>query len=143
MLHLTIGLRMCDGCPVHADVVFVAKFQEFSGGKLGAIVGDDGVWHSELVDDVGEEGHGLLYPEVHDWACLNPHGEFVHDDQQMGVAPGCLRKGPMMSSPPHGEYPRDGYGLQGVSQEIGLAGVKLAPFTGVHDSLASATVVGQ
>jgi hypothetical protein len=38
-----------------------------------------------------------------------------------------------MSSPPHGERPCDGYGLQGVSQEIGLAGVKLAPLTGAHD----------
>jgi hypothetical protein len=72
---------MCDGCPIHADVVFVAKFQEFSAGKLGVVVGDDGVRHSEPVDDVGEEGHGLLCPEVRDWACLNPLGEFVHGDQ--------------------------------------------------------------
>jgi hypothetical protein len=46
---------MCDHCPVHTDVVFVEKLQEFSVGKLGAVVGDDGIRHSELVDDVGEE----------------------------------------------------------------------------------------
>jgi hypothetical protein len=51
---LTIGLRLCDGCSVHVDVVFVAKFQKFPAGKLGAIVGDDGVRHSEPVDDFGE-----------------------------------------------------------------------------------------
>jgi hypothetical protein len=63
---------MCDGFPVHADVVFVAKFLEFPTGKLGAVVGDDGVPHSEPVDDVREEGYGLLCPEVRDWACLDP-----------------------------------------------------------------------
>jgi hypothetical protein len=46
---------MCDGRPVHADVVVLAKFQEFSTGKLGAIVGDDGVRHSKPVDDVRKE----------------------------------------------------------------------------------------
>jgi hypothetical protein len=29
MLHLTIGLWMRDGCPVHADLVFVQKLLEF------------------------------------------------------------------------------------------------------------------
>jgi hypothetical protein len=62
------------------DVVFVAKFQEFSARKLGAVVGDDGVRHSEPMDDVSEEGHGLLRPEVRDWACLDSLGEFVHGD---------------------------------------------------------------
>jgi hypothetical protein len=79
---------MRDGCLVHVDVVFVTKLQEFPAGKLGAIVGDDRIRHSELVDDVGEEGHGLFCPEVCDWVCLDPFGEFVHDDQQVGVAPG-------------------------------------------------------
>jgi hypothetical protein len=46
---------MCDGRPVHADVVFVAKIQELPVGKLGPIVGDDGIWHSEPVDDVSAE----------------------------------------------------------------------------------------
>jgi hypothetical protein len=57
---------MCDGCLVHADVVFVTKFQEFPAGELRAVVGDDGVRHSEPVDDISEERHGLLCPEVHD-----------------------------------------------------------------------------
>jgi hypothetical protein len=46
---------MCNGCSVHTDVVVVAKLQELSAGKLGAIVGDDGVRHSKLVDDVSEK----------------------------------------------------------------------------------------
>jgi hypothetical protein len=35
--------------------------------------------------------------------------------------------------PPHGEGPRDQNHLKGVSQEVGLAGVKLAPFAGAHN----------
>jgi hypothetical protein len=114
---------MCDDRPVHADVVVVAKLQEFPAGKLGAIVGDDGVRHSKPVDDVRKEGYSLLCPEVHDWACLDPLGEFVHGDQQVGVALDRLSQWPDNVQPPHGERPCDGYGLQGVSREIGLAGV--------------------
>jgi hypothetical protein len=61
---------MCDGRPIHADVVFVAKLQELPAGKLGPFVGDDGIWHSEPVDDVSEERHDLLCPEVCDWHTL-------------------------------------------------------------------------
>jgi hypothetical protein len=71
--------------------------------------------------------------EVRDWACLDPLGEFVYGNQQVGIAPGRLSQGPDDVQPPHGEWPRDWYGLQGVSREIGLASVKLAPFAGVHD----------
>jgi hypothetical protein len=46
-----------------------------------------------------------------------------------------------MSSPPHGERPCDGDGLQDVRGEVGLAGVELAPFAGAHD-LASVSERG-
>jgi hypothetical protein len=94
---------MCYDSPIHADVVVVAKLQEFSAGKLGAIVGDDGVRHSKLVDDVCEKRHGLFCSEICDWVCLDPFGELVYDDQRVGVAPGCLSQGPDDVQPPHGE----------------------------------------
>jgi hypothetical protein len=46
---------------------------------------------------------------------------------------GAFRKGPDDVQPPYGERPRDGYGLQVMSREIGLAGIKLAHFAGAHD----------
>jgi hypothetical protein len=53
---LAIGLWVCNGSPIHVGVVVVAKkLQELSAGKLGAIVGDDGVQHSKPVDDVSEK----------------------------------------------------------------------------------------
>jgi hypothetical protein len=45
---------------------------------LGIVVGDDRVGHPKPIDDVGEECHGLLYPEVGDWAHLDPLGELIN-----------------------------------------------------------------
>jgi hypothetical protein len=50
----------------------------------------------------------------------------------VGVAPGRFSQGPDDVQSPHGERQCDGYGLQDVSWEIGLAGVKLAPPAGAH-----------
>jgi hypothetical protein len=100
---------------------------------LGAIVGNNGVRHPKLVDDVREKGHGLFGLEVCDWACFDPLGELVYGNQQVGVAPGRLSQGPDDVQPPHSERACDRYVLQGMSQKVGLAGVKLAPLAGVHD----------
>jgi hypothetical protein len=80
-LHLTVGLWVCHGRPVNADVELVTELQELSARELGPIVGDDGVGHSKPVDDVSEERYGLLCAEVRDGAHLNPFGEFVDDNQ--------------------------------------------------------------
>jgi hypothetical protein len=72
---------MCDSCPIHADVKLVAELQELPAGKLRPVVGDDGIRHPEPVDDVSEERHGLLRPEIRDKAHLNPLGELIDGDQ--------------------------------------------------------------
>jgi hypothetical protein len=59
----------------------VAELQELSAHELGPVVGDDGVGHSKPVDDVGEERYGLLCPEIHDGAHLNPLGKLVYGNQ--------------------------------------------------------------
>ena len=70
-------------------MVAVAEFQEFSSRELGTIVGDDGVWYSEPMDDVSEEQHGLLGPDAVDGPDLDPLGELVDGYQQVGEAPVC------------------------------------------------------
>jgi hypothetical protein len=50
--------------PVHPDVVVLSEVQELSVSELGAVVGDDGVWDSKAMDDVGEERHRLFGPDV-------------------------------------------------------------------------------
>jgi hypothetical protein len=62
-------------------VEFIAKLQEFPARELGPVVGDDGIGHSKAMDDVGEERHRLLRPEVRDGAYLHPFGKFVNRDQ--------------------------------------------------------------
>jgi hypothetical protein len=52
------------GGPVHSDVVVLAEVQKLLASELGAIVVDDGVRDPEAMDDVGEERHRLLGPDV-------------------------------------------------------------------------------
>jgi hypothetical protein len=42
------------------DVVVIAELEELLPRELCAVVSDDGVWHSETVDNVGEELNGLF-----------------------------------------------------------------------------------
>jgi hypothetical protein len=77
MLYLAVGLWMCHSCPIHTDVEFVAELQEFPARELGPVVGDDGVWHSKTMDDIGEERHRLLCPEIRNGAYFYPLGKFV------------------------------------------------------------------
>jgi hypothetical protein len=72
---------MRHGRPIDVDVELIAELQELSASELGPIVGDDGINDPEPVDDVGEERHGLLCPEIRDRAHLDPLGEFVNGNQ--------------------------------------------------------------
>ena len=51
---MSLARSTCHGGPVHPDVVVLAEVQELSAGELGVVVGDDGVWDPEAMDDVGE-----------------------------------------------------------------------------------------
>jgi hypothetical protein len=53
-------------------MVIVIEIEELFIGELHAIVGDDGVWDPEAVNDVGEEEHRLLKLDLHDWPSLDP-----------------------------------------------------------------------
>ena len=47
------GVR--DSRPIDPDVLFIVESNEFPAGELRAIVCDDGVWYSKMMDDVEEE----------------------------------------------------------------------------------------
>jgi hypothetical protein len=47
---------------------------------LRLVVGDDGVRHPELMDDVGEERYDLFRPEVCDRVHLDPFRELIDGD---------------------------------------------------------------
>ena len=89
-LDLAVSSRVGHCRPVHTDVMPIAEVQELFAGELSAVVGDDDVGNPEPVDDVGEEEDGLLGVHIYDGSSLDPFGEFVDGNQQMGVPPYCL-----------------------------------------------------
>ena len=90
MFYLALCSRVSYSRPGHTDVVVIVECQELVAGELRPIIGDDGVWNPEPVDDISEEQHRLLGFDLIDRASLNPFGELIDRHQQMGVAPGGL-----------------------------------------------------
>ena len=78
---------MCYGGLVDADVMFIAKSEELLPSELCAVVRNDGVQDSEVMDDVEEEQHGLLGFDHRDQSSFYPLGKLVYGDKQVGVAP--------------------------------------------------------
>jgi hypothetical protein len=80
-------------------VVVIAKILELPSRELRAVVGDDGVRDSEVMDDVREESHRLLGPDVGERQ-TSIHLENLSTATNMFVkAPGALCKGLMRSNP--------------------------------------------
>jgi len=77
-------------CLVHTYVVSVIEFQEFLPGELCAIIRDDGVGHSNSMDNVCEEQHCLFGHDSCDGSDLNPLEELIDHDKQVGEAPRCF-----------------------------------------------------
>ena len=82
--------RVRYGGPVDADMMFIAKLEEFLASELRAIVRDDGVQDSKAMNDVREEQHGLLGFDHRDRPSFYPLGKFVYGDKQVGVALWCF-----------------------------------------------------
>ena len=123
---------MSYGRPDHTDVVVVAERQESMTGELCPIVGDNGVWNPEPVDDISEEQYRLLGFDLGNRSSLDPLGELVNSYQQVGVAPGGFLQRPNHVQSPHGERPCDGDGLEGLGWEVRLPCIVLASFVGAY-----------
>ena len=80
-LDLPVRVGVCYGSPINVDVVVVVEPKEFLPRELCAVVGYDGVWDPESVDDVREEQHGLLGFDHDDRLSLYPLRELVHGDK--------------------------------------------------------------
>ena len=80
-LNLPVHVDVRYGSPINADVVVITESKEFLPRELCAVVGYDGVWDPESVDDVREEQHGLLGFDHGDRSSLYPLRELVHSDK--------------------------------------------------------------
>ena len=111
MLDLPVCLGVHDNGPIDQDVVFIAEPKEFLVDELCAVVPDDGVWYSKVMDDVEEE-HGLLGLDHGDRPSFDPFCELVYGDKQVDASSGHLLERPNQIEPPDHEGPRDGDHLE-------------------------------
>jgi hypothetical protein len=86
----------------------VAEIQKLFTSELGAVVRDDTVGDPKAMDNVGEEEYGLLGPDAGDGAGLDPLGEFVNRDKQVGEAASCSFQWSDKVEPPNDKRPCDG-----------------------------------
>ena len=63
------------------DVIFIAESEELLSYKLRAVVRDDGVWDSKMMDDVEEQQHGLLRLDRGDRLSFYPFCELAYGDK--------------------------------------------------------------
>jgi hypothetical protein len=90
---------MSYGQPEHTDVMVIAEIQELLARELGAVVRDDAVRNPKVIDDVGEEQHGLLRPDASDRSGLDPLGNLSTTTSKWVKPLVVLFRGPTKSSP--------------------------------------------
>ena len=101
---------MCNGGQVEADARDGAVLFERALGEVGAVVGDDAVWHAVAYRDVLDESDGRWPVQFLDWPCFNPFGELVHLHQQMRHAASSGLEGPHHVESLDCKGPGDRYG---------------------------------
>jgi hypothetical protein len=92
-------------------VVVVTEIQKLFASELGAIVCDDTLGDPKAMNNVSEEEYSLLGPDAGDREGLDPLGEFVDCDEQVGEAASCPFQWSNKVKPPNGEWPCDGDSL--------------------------------
>jgi hypothetical protein len=72
-------------CVRYLDAEFFGELLEFARGEVGAVVGDDVVWHAVSVDDILKKLDHRGRFLIGDWDGFDPLGELVDGDQQVSV----------------------------------------------------------
>jgi hypothetical protein len=83
-----------------------------------------------MENDVLDEIHSLLGADFSQGLCLDPLSKFIHHDEQVGRAPGCLLHGSQEVQTPHGERPGNGDHLEFLGQGVNLSSEVLASSAG-------------
>jgi hypothetical protein len=68
-------------------MVIIEEVKELFTVELHAIIGDDGIWDPEAMNNIGKEEHHLLRLDSRNWSSFNPLRELVNGDKQVGEAP--------------------------------------------------------
>ena len=108
MLDLPVRAGVHHGGPIDADVVFIVESEELLSSELCAVVRDNGIWDSKMIDDVKEEQHGLLGLDHGDRSSLYALCILVYGNKQVRIAPGRPLERSDQIEPLDHEWPRDG-----------------------------------
>jgi hypothetical protein len=84
--YLPIGARVSCRCLFDLDPVPINEIEELLAREVGPTIRDDGVGHTKPVDDVKKKLDSFLGAGLDDRFCLNPFGELVHRNEQVGEA---------------------------------------------------------
>jgi hypothetical protein len=72
-------------CILYLDAELLGELLKFTRGEVGAVVGDDAIWHAISVDDGLEKLDRRSRFLIGDWDGFDPLGELVDGDQQVSV----------------------------------------------------------
>jgi hypothetical protein len=72
-------------CVLYLDAEFFGELLEFAHGEVGAVVGDDAVWHAVSVNGRLEKLDRRSRFLIGDWDSFDPLGELVDGDQQVSM----------------------------------------------------------
>ena len=97
------------GGPIDVDVIFITESEELFPGELRAIIHDNGVWDSKVMDDVKEEQHSLLGLDHRDRSSLYPLCKLVYGNKQVRM---CSLERSDHIEPLDHEWPHDGDRLE-------------------------------
>ena len=87
MFGLPFCVGVCHSGLIDVDVLFIIESEELFPGELRAVVRDNGVWDSKMMNDVKEEQHGLLGLDHRDRSSLYPLCKLVYGDKQVHISP--------------------------------------------------------
>ena len=124
---------MHHGGPIDADIVFITESKELLPNELCAIVHDNGVWYSKVMDDIKEEQHGLLELDRGDRSSLYQLRKLIDGDKKVRIALGHPLERFDQIEPLDHEWPCDGDRLECLGRQVGLSLIVLTPFVGAHN----------
>jgi hypothetical protein len=74
-------------CVLYLDAELLGELLKRARSEVGAVVGDDVVWHAISVNDGFKKLDLRSRLLIGDWDGFDPLGELVDGDQQVSVAP--------------------------------------------------------
>jgi hypothetical protein len=133
MLDQPICAGVSNCCPVYSYVVVITEVQDLLSGELGVVVGDDSIGTPKAEGNVLDKSYSFFGANFGQGLSLDPLGELVNRDKQVGEAPGRFFEGSQEIQAPQGKGPCDGDDLEFLGWRVDLSCKVLAPHARPHN----------